>query len=71
VRKHPHKIRMAIARELCGFLWQIAARVARDGQMKPVTGRDTYVVRRRSRLLLGAAAPGSSRARAAARRAAH
>ena len=63
-RKHPHKIRMAIARELTGFMLDIARRVAApvSSTVATVPATDTIVLRRRPR---PAAAPGSRRARAA------
>ena len=57
-RKHPHKVRMAIARELTGFMLDIARRVATPAAAPP----DTIVLRRRAR---PTTAPGSVRARAA------
>ena len=62
-RKHPHKIRMAIARELTGFMLDIARRVATPvSATAAAAAPDTIVLRRRPR---PAAAPGSVRARAA------
>ena len=53
-RKHPHKVRMAIARALTGFMLDIACRVAASAS---ATARpDTIVLRRRPR---PTAAPGS------------
>jgi transposase len=60
-RKHPHKIRMAIARELTGFMLDIARRVAASPSATAAPP-DTIVLRRRPR---PTAAPGSKRARAA------
>ncbi len=57
-RKHPHKIRMAIARELSGFMLDIARRVAlsarpdRTGSSEPT---DTIVLRRPARRSLRSA----------------
>jgi transposase len=61
-RKHPHKIRMAIARELTGFMLDIARRVVAPASAATAPPTDTIVLRRRPR---PAAAPGSRRARAA------
>jgi len=57
-RKHPHKVRMAIARELTGFMLDIARRVATPAAAPP----DTIMLRRPAR---PTTAPGSVRARAA------
>ena len=45
--KHPHKIRMAIARELCGFLWNVACRVQGVNCEKPAQRKDVIVLKRR------------------------
>jgi transposase len=63
-RKHPHKIRMAIARELTGFMLDIARRLAAPAATTGAAAAspDTIILRRRPR---PTAAPGSIRARAA------
>ena len=63
-RKHPHKIRMALARELTGFMLDIARRVAAPAPAPeaPPRAPDVLVLRPRRR---PTAAPGSGRARAA------
>ncbi len=51
-RKHPHKIRMAIARELTGFMLDIARRVAttnRGAATQPSAPSDVLVLRRPAR----------------------
>jgi len=55
-RKHPHKIRMAIARELCGFMWDIACRVQGVRTHKAIERKDVIVLKRRPR---PTAAPGT------------
>jgi transposase len=60
--KHPHKIRMAIARELCGFMWDIACRVQGVNRDKPAQRKDVIVLKRRPR---PAAVPGSVKGRTA------
>src|SRR4029453_3308101 len=57
-RKHPHKVRMAIARELTGFMLDIARRVAAPPAATAAPPA-TIVLRRRPR---PTAAPGSKRA---------
>jgi transposase len=63
-RKHPHKIRVALARELTGFMLDIARRVTAPGSgpTAPPHPHDVVVLRPRRR---PTAAPGSGRARAA------
>lgn len=60
--KHPHKIRMAIARELCGFMWDIACRVQGVARLTRVPRQDVIVLKRRPR---PAAVPGPVKGRTA------
>jgi transposase len=61
-RKHPHKIRMAIARELCGFMWDIACRVQGVARQTHAAPKEVIVLKRRPR---PAAVPGSVKGRTA------
>jgi transposase len=60
--KHPNKIRMAIARELCGFMWDIACRVQGVHVQKAAERKEVIVLKRRPR---PAAVPGSVKGRTA------
>jgi transposase len=61
--KHPHKIRMGIARELCGFMWEVACRVQGVYVDKSARRQDVLVLKRRGPR--PAAVPGSVEGRTA------
>jgi transposase len=61
--KHPHKIRMGIARELCGFMWEVACRVQGVYVDKSARRQDVITLKRRGPR--PAAVPGSHKGRTA------
>jgi transposase len=64
--KHPHRIRIAIARELCGFMWDVACRVQGVAIDKRAQRKDVIVLKRRPH---PTAVPGSVKGRTAPARA--